>query len=123
MIICPCGLGPPYEECCGKYHQGEVTAPTAELLMRSRYTAYARRDAAYLRKTWHPATRPPTVDFDPGLTWTELEIVGKTEGGLFHAKGTVEFRAHYRHGGKAQVMHENSRFVREDGAWLYQGPV
>lgn len=122
MSVCPCGLGPSYEECCGKYHQG-ATAPTAELLMRSRYAAYARRDAPYLSKTWHPATRPATIGFDPGLTWTGLEIVGRTDGSLFHAQGTVEFRAHYRHGGKAQVMHENSSFVREDGAWFYYGPV
>ncbi|MET0132440.1 MAG: YchJ family metal-binding protein [Kibdelosporangium sp.] len=117
--ICPCGSGRPFDECCGKYIEGRATAPTAELLMRSRYTAYARRVAPYLLRTWHVSTRPGTVKFDPGLKWTRLEIVGKTAGGLLQQNGTVEFRAHYEHGGQPNVMHENSSFVRADGLWVY----
>ncbi|MBP2326758.1 SEC-C motif-containing protein [Kibdelosporangium banguiense] len=116
---CPCGLGEPYSECCGVFHRGEKDAGTAELLMRSRFSAYAMRDAAYLLRTWHATTRPKTLDFDPGLRWTRLEIVGKTGGGPFHTEGTVEFNAHYRTGDGAEVMHENSSFVRQDGNWVY----
>ncbi|MFD9889975.1 YchJ family protein [Amycolatopsis sp. NPDC059027] len=116
---CPCGLGEPYDACCGRYHRGEQTAPTAELLMRSRYSAFAVGDAGYLLRTWHPSARPANLDLDPAQRWARLEILGHTGGGLLQAEGTVEFRAHYRHDGQRGVLHENSRFVREGGQWLY----
>lgn len=116
---CPCGLARPYADCCGRYHSGQAAAPSAEALMRSRYCAFTRRDAGYLLRTWHPDTRPPAVDFDPALTWTGLEIEETGEGSAFHQKGTVTFRARYRDGGRAGSLHERSRFVRVDGAWVY----
>jgi SEC-C motif-containing protein len=100
-------------------HSGQVRAATAEQLMRSRFSAFALGEEAYLLATWHPSTRPTRLRLDPAREWTGLEIVGHTGGGPFHAEGTVEFRAHYRAGGKAGVQQENSHFVREDGAWLY----
>ena len=119
--LCPCGLGMPYDECCGICHRGDGIAATAELLMRSRFSAFAVADEAYLLRTWHPGTRPASVDFDPGRRWTHLEILGRTGGGPFHTEGTVEFRAHYRFGGRAGVQQENSSFTRVDGAWMYLG--
>jgi len=83
--------------------------------MRSRYAAFVRRGEAYLLRTWHPRTRPPAVDFDPGMRWTGLEILETTEGSAFHTTGTVTFRASYRGGS----LHERSRFERVDGAWVY----
>ncbi|WP_206316698.1 YchJ family protein [Streptomyces composti] len=111
---CPCGLPAAYEECCGRYHAG-AAAPTAELLMRSRYSAFVRRDAGHLLRTWHPRTRPERIGFDPGMRWTGLEILGTTDGSAFHSTGTVTFRAFYRGGS----LHERSRFERVDGAWVY----
>lgn len=87
--------------------------------MRSRFSAFARRDAAYLLHSWHPDTRPRTVDLDRDQEWTRLEIVATTGGGLFHTEGTVEFRAHYRHSSHTGVLHENSRFAKVDGRWVY----
>jgi len=116
---CPCGLPAPYAECCGRFHRGEAVAPTAEALMRSRYSAFAVGDADYLRATRDPATRPPRVTVDPGTTWTALEVLGRTGGGLLTAEGTVEFRAHRT----GAVVAEHSRFRREAGRWLYVGPV
>lgn len=55
---CPCGRAATYAQCCGQYHAG-ATAPDAETLMRARYSAYVRRDVAYLLASWHPSTRPP----------------------------------------------------------------
>ncbi|GAA4440499.1 hypothetical protein GCM10023148_47690 [Actinokineospora soli] len=83
--------------------------------MRSRYSAFAVGDAAYLRATWHPSTRPADVDLDPATRWTALEILDRVRGGPFDQAGEVEFRAYHRGG----VVHERSRFRREDGAWLY----
>ncbi|TCO53736.1 SEC-C motif-containing protein [Actinocrispum wychmicini] len=104
------------------FHRGDGTAGTAETLMRSRFSAFAVGNEAYLLQTWHPRTRPASVPFDPGLTWTSLEIVGKSGGGPFHQEGTVEFRAHYRAAGRGDSMHENSRFERVGGDWVYVSP-
>jgi SEC-C motif-containing protein len=111
---CPCGLPEAYEKCCGRYHAG-ATAPTAEALMRSRYSAFVKGDAGYLLRTWHPRTRPARLDLDPRTRWTGLEVLGTTDGSAFHATGTVTFRASYRGGS----LHERSRFERVDGAWVY----
>ena len=116
---CPCGTGLPYAECCGRLHDGTMTAATAEQLMRSRYSAFAVGDAGYLLATWHPSTRPPSLELDPTVRWTGLDLLATIDGGLLSAKGTVEFRAWYRHEGETGSQHEVSRFVREDGAWRY----
>ncbi|SDY96141.1 SEC-C motif-containing protein [Amycolatopsis xylanica] len=118
---CPCGYGLPYDECCGRLHDGRATASTAEQLMRSRFSAFAVGDTAYLRKTW---LKPPSpLELDPGQRWTRLEILGTTGGGPFHTEGTVEFRAHYIADGVKDSMHENSAFSRVDGQWVYVRPV
>ena len=83
--------------------------------MRSRYAAFVRRDEKYLLRTWHPRTRPSSVDFDPGIRWTGLEILGTSDGSAFHSAGTVTFRASHADG----VLHERSRFERVEGAWVY----
>jgi SEC-C motif domain protein len=116
---CPCGSGLPYAECCGRLHDGTATAATAEQLMRSRYSAFAVGDPAYLLATWHSSTRPGAVDLDPRIRWIGLELLGTTGGGLLAAEGTVEFRAHSVVDRAAGTQHENSRFVREDGRWRY----
>ncbi|MBL1107639.1 YchJ family protein [Streptomyces sp. 5-8] len=112
---CPCGLPRPYDACCGRFHAGSASAPTAELLMRSRYSAFVAGDAGYLLRTWHPRTRPERLDLDPRTRWTGLEVLGSTDGSAFHVTGTVTFRASYRGGS----LHERSRFERVDGAWVY----
>ncbi|MFD4603134.1 YchJ family protein [Streptomyces sp. NPDC058464] len=112
---CPCGLAETYERCCGRFHRGEAAAPTAETLMRSRYSAFVKRDEPYLLRTWHPRTRPPRVDFDAGMRWTGLEILATTDGSAFHTTGTVTFRASFGDGS----LHERSRFERVEGAWVY----
>jgi len=120
---CPCGSGETYGSCCGPLHRGESAAATAEQLMRSRFSAFAVGDEAYLVHTWHPDTRPRSLDLDPGLRWTLLEVLSATGGSPFHQTGTVEFRAHYRRTGDRGSMHENSEFARVDGAWVYVGEL
>ncbi|MFJ8465903.1 YchJ family protein [Streptomyces swartbergensis] len=112
---CPCGLLVAYGDCCGRYHSGTASAPTAEALMRSRYSAFVKGDAGYLLRTWHPRTRPGTLELDPRMRWTGLEILDTSDGSAFHSGGTVEFRASYRGGS----LHERSRFERVGGAWVY----
>lgn len=124
---CPCGLpGQSYGACCGVFlgaggnaFGAAATPPTAERLMRSRYTAFALGDAGYLLRSWHSRTRPARLDLDPGQRWVRLEILGSTEGGPFHAEGTVAFRAHFVDRGREGVLEEHSRFTREGGSWVY----
>jgi SEC-C motif-containing protein len=116
---CPCLSGLAYAECCGPLHRGERTAPTAEALMRSRYSAFAVGDAAYLVTTWHRSTRPADVDLDPDVRWRRLDVLATSAGGPFDTTGTVEFRATYRDADGPGALHEVSRFVREDGGWSY----
>lgn len=132
---CPCGSGDTYAACCARFHLG-APAPTAESLMRSRYSANAllSRDpaffAGYLHRTWAAETRPALSDLTaPGPHWRRLNILGTTAGGPFHDTGTVEFVAAYQDapdGGTSSDqprtrgrLHELSRFRRESGHWLY----
>jgi SEC-C motif domain protein len=121
-LDCPCGLGEDYDSCCGRFHKG-AAAPTAELLMRSRYSAFAVGDAGYLLRTWHPSTRPRTLELDPACRWTRLAVLETHQGGLFDATGTVSFRAVFILDGRRDVLTETSRFVRAAKRWVYLGPV
>lgn len=116
---CPCGSGDDYDSCCARFHRGAATAPTAEALMRSRFTAFAVGDAAYLTRTWHADHRPRRLELDSSLHWNRLEIVDIVAGGPFDASGIVEFRAHHRSADGRGERHERSRFVREHGEWFY----
>lgn len=126
---CPCGSGEAYTACCGPLHlgrgSGRVTAPTAERLMRSRYSAFAVGHVVYLLASWHPSTRPEVVRLDPELDWRRLEVLGTTGGGEDDEEGTVRFVAHFWHAGERErgTVEEDSAFVREDGQWTYLGPV
>lgn len=116
---CPCLSGETYGGCCRPFHTGEAAAPNAERLMRSRYSAFVVGDAAYLLRTWHPRTRPSSLELDTDTEWRRLDIVAASRGGMLDTQGIVEFRAHYRRDGQRGVQHERSRFLREAGAWLY----
>jgi SEC-C motif-containing protein len=121
-LTCPCGLGDEYDACCGRLHCG-APALTAESLMRSRYSAFAVGDAAYLLRTWHPSGRPRTLTLDPAIRWTRLAVLETNGGGLLDSAGTVRFRAVYVREGQRGVLAETSRFVRRDKLWAYLGPV
>lgn len=118
-LPCPCGSSIGYDECCGLLHRGRP-ATSAEQLMRSRYSAFVLRDLDYLRASWHPSTRPDelALDEDAGRRWLGLTVIAHLPIDDHHA--SVEFVARSRVGGQpAQRHHEISRFVREDGRWLY----
>ena len=117
---CPCGLPAPYRDCCGRWHHGplRLQAPDAQALMRSRYSAYVLDEIDYLLQTWHPATRPAALaPNEPGTKWLGLEVRRHDRQDAQHE--TVEFVARVRLHGRASRLHEVSRFVREDGRWLY----
>jgi len=100
-------------------HHGSP-AETAEALMRSRFSAFALGLDGYLLESWHPSTRPTTLELDDGTVWRKLQIVDTVSGGADDETGVVEFRASYRDAdGAAGVLHERSRFERVDGRWRY----
>jgi SEC-C motif-containing protein len=116
---CPCGSGRPFTACCGPYLAGADNPPTAEALMRARYSAHVEGDDGYLARSWHARTRPEDVSAEEDLRWLGLQILQTQGGGSNDTKGTVEFIARFEVRGKPAQLHEVSRFVREDGRWLY----
>lgn len=87
--------------------------------MRSRYTAFACGDASYLSSSWHPGTRPETLDLEPDLHWLGLEILDVERGLPGDRRGVVEFRARWRQGAASGDLHERSRFVFQSQRWWY----
>jgi SEC-C motif-containing protein len=117
-IECPCGSGKDLADCCGIWHAGlptDVHAPTPEALMRSRYSAYVLGLIDYLMATWHPSTAPGDLELQP-VKWLGLEVRHAQASGDV---GVVEFVARCKVNGRAERMHELSRFVREQGRWYY----
>ena len=117
---CPCGNSTPYNKCCGAFIDGKTIPETAEELMRSRYSAYARQNDDYLLETWHPSTRPnEKPSDDDSTTWTKLEILRTEKGLKGDTDGVVEFLAQCNVKGNASHIHETSNFLYEDGRWYY----
>ncbi len=125
MTPCPCGSGRSFDGCCGPILAG-APAPTAEALMRSRYTAFVRRDLDHVERTHAPEIRD---DFNRGeaervadeAEWQRLDVVRANEEG---DAATVEFLIHFRRDGKDLRHHERATFRREGGEWFYvQGDV
>ena len=122
---CPCDPSRLYSACCGRYHSGQQTPPTAEALMRSRYSAFVLNDNAYLFKSWHSETRPArkSISSLPECEWLGLNVLGTQEGGEGDEVGIVEFVATFVADGQIEQLHEVSRFSREKGKWRYLGPA
>ena len=115
---CLCGSGLITSRCCAQYIVGDLMAPTAEALMRSRYTAFVLKAEDYLLASWHSTTRPETLGFaEQGeISWQGLEVLAASEDG---DRAKVEFVASYSAMDQEQRLHEKSRFVREEGRWYY----
>lgn len=117
---CPCGSGAALADCCGRYldHFDTCPAPSAEHLMRSRYSAFVLLRPDYLLATWHPRHRPADLALDAGARWLGLDVRQHRSTGPDTAE--VEFVARQRDAtGRASRLHERSRFVCEDGRWYY----
>lgn len=117
---CPCGSGQSVGDCCLAVIRNR-SASTAEMLMRSRYTAYVVGDTDYLLETWASEHRPRSLQLDEKQRWLGLKIRRAEQGGGADQVGTVEFVARYKIDGKAHRLHETSQFRRDpsSGHWLY----
>ena len=124
MTACPCSADRDYADCCGRYLAGGQLPPTAEALMRSRYTAFARQNANWLYATLLPSKREKNElkslqKSFRGIRWTGLEILATDRGGEQDSEGTVEFRARCEANGEQGAIHERSTFVKQAGRWYY----
>nr|WP_321452789.1 YchJ family metal-binding protein [uncultured Carboxylicivirga sp.] len=124
MMVCYCGSGKAFEYCCQPYIQGREVAPTAEALMRSRYSAYVIADINYLMNSHHPTSRPTKerkeiLKWTKSVQWIKLEVKKTVAGNQNDTEGWVVFIAYFSEEGKIETIHENSRFVKENGKWFY----
>ncbi|MGE4299366.1 MAG: YchJ family protein [Desulfovibrionaceae bacterium] len=123
MTLCPCGSGLAFADCCQPILSG-APAPTAEALMRSRYSAFAVNNMDYLETSMASATRrefdkKDVSEWAKGVDWQGLDILRTEAGGEGDDTGVVEFTARFSVKGDDRALHETSRFVREDGMWKY----
>jgi SEC-C motif-containing protein len=124
MTKCACGSNEEFSTCCGPFLEGEKTAPTAEALMRSRYTAYVNENIEYIKKTTH---KTAMAEFDEGSArawsrnsdWLGLKIIETEKGLEGDTEGTVEFVASYLQNDKEEHHHERAIFKREAGKWFF----
>ncbi|MDR1863677.1 MAG: YchJ family protein [Treponema sp.] len=125
MKQCPCGSGMAYSECCEPYITGAKDAPTAEALMRSRYSAYAEHAVDYIVETCDREGRD-AIDVRQTRNWSErskwlgLKILDVDKGGGEDSEGTVEFEAAYEQNGLKDIHHERAQFKKKEGKWFYQ---
>ena len=121
---CPCGTNNAYEKCCAPFIKGAAFAPTAEALMRSRYTAYVKQAIDYVAATHDPA-KPDDFDRAAAQQWSEntdwmgLEIKATEDGQSADETGMVEFVARFKTNGQELSHHEVSTFRKDDGKWYY----
>lgn len=123
MTMCPCGSGRGFDDCCGPLIGG-APAPTAEALMRSRYTAFTQRNMAYLDQTNAPETREGFEraegdEVSAESQWIGLDIRTVTGGGPGDQQGTVEFVARFKYHGKQFAHHERASFRHDGERWWY----
>jgi len=131
---CPCGgtiFASCYASCCQPMHltNGHAAGATAEMLMRSRFSAYALGLVDYLVATTAPQSRDKTLAADIAHTiettqWLSLDVLNTQQGGINDKMGKVTFLAHYLdktkpNQSKPSKLHERSRFKRYEGRWVY----
>ncbi len=114
---CHCGSMQKFNACCEPIMNQQQLALSAELLMRSRFSAFKCQHSQWLSFSWDESTRPPTIDFDDSLKWLDLSIINTVIIDDTHSK--VEFEARYIKSAKVSAIHEHSRFIKRNGQWFY----
>lgn len=124
MADCPCGSGNALSDCCGPFLSGAALPPTAEALMRSRYSAYSLKQIDYLKDTSWPAAQPyfdseGVAQWAAANHWAGLTILKTEKGGVTDRRGTVLFEARYLASGRLGTHRERSLFRKKTGRWYY----
>lgn len=122
---CPCNPTKKYTDCCHKAHDNILNVTSAEMLMRSRYSAFVLANIDYLQKSNHSTTRLSKYEYaeiekwTKSVDWIKLEILKTSNGKENDTKGTVEFKAFFMENSSIEVIHENSSFCKENNHWVY----
>lgn len=124
MELCPCGSGKPLEACCAPILDGTALAPSAEALMRARYSAHSLHNYEFLHESVHPEFRedssPKEIEeWSSLMTWENLEVLETKQGGPADSTGEVSFVAHYSVKGMPQELREDAFFRKEGERWYY----
>ena len=124
--LCPCGSGKTYAECCEPIIKGTVKAPTAEALMRARYSSYEKQEIDFIINSCEESDkiaeidRKATEDWSKNSTWHGLKILRTEKGGENDEEGIVEFEATYTtKKGLRDIHHELGYFKKINGDWFY----
>jgi SEC-C motif domain protein len=124
MTNCPCGNDKSFGECCEPFINGMGNAPTAEVLMRARYSAYATANIDFIERTIHSSAKAE-FDRENARKWAEesqwhgLEILNVIGGKEDDAEGSIEFIATYSQKDERVKHHEVSTFRKEAGNWTF----
>lgn len=124
MTMCYCGSGAEFSACCEPYLTGTTKAPTAEKLMRSRYSAYASGNIDYVYETMTPAAREgfdhnAAKEWSAKSKWLGIEIIESEDGAEKDDFGIVEFIARYTSEDTELEHHEVAEFKKIDGSWFF----
>jgi SEC-C motif-containing protein len=124
-MTCPCNPHKAYHTCCAIAHKNIYEVKTAEQLMRSRYSAFVLGNVDYLQRSHHSAHRPNRKEacklkkWTEYVNWIQLEILQTHQGVETDSTGSVIFKAFYMEKARVEVIHEHSRFCKENGHWVY----
>lgn len=124
FLTCYCGSLKAYSACCGLYIDEGKVPLSPEALMRSRYSAYAQANIAYIMQTM---AGPAAEGFDQeqarlwatSVEWLGLQVLKARYDRRDSNLAMVEFKAHYRQDHINHTLHEKSEFIRQSGHWLY----
>jgi SEC-C motif-containing protein len=118
--LCPCGSGSAFSSCCQPILDDHSLATTAEMLMRSRYTAFVQQHGQHIQASWHTRTRPKTLNFDDHpVVWLGLQVHSHQDGQPGDNEGNVNFTSSYLENGQLCKLQEDSQFLKENGLWYY----
>lgn len=120
-MLCYCGSGKQYTDCCQPYLTKQKMVSDCETLMRSRYSAYCVKDISYLFNTWHHSKQPDNqpeqiADFANNVHFTGLQILQSQQE---KERGVVCFSANYIYLNTFSQIKEESFFIQENGQWYY----
>ncbi len=122
--LCPCHQAgqsnKPYHECCQPFHLGQQLPTTPEQLMRSRYSAFVKKEFEYLVDTHHPDFRGDMTAEGLAIgsypSWLGLSVESSNNQGN---SGEVTFKAWYQDSSTIDAIYEKSQFMRLEGKWYY----
>ena len=112
-LACFCDSGQSFHNCCGKFINFSQNTATPEQPMRSRYSAYVLKNEHYLLKSWHPSTRPTSLELDNDLIqWQKLKIISVFENKVHFVAYFINEKNH------TFSLYEQSEFINDE-QWFY----